>query len=233
MMLRFHTQTAGCSLTAQQPDNNIVRVTIQALAAVFGGTNSLHTNSRDEALCLPTEDSVRIALRTQQIIAHESGVADSIDPLAGAYMIEALTDEIEAQALRYIEKIDDLGGVVKAIEAGYIQQEIGDSAYAYQRAVETGDQVIVGVNRFTIEEKPPANLLTIKPEMERRQKEKLAAVKAGRDAAALERVLGVLGQTARDGGNILPPIVEAVKVYASLGEICDVLRGIYGEYREQ
>jgi methylmalonyl-CoA mutase N-terminal domain/subunit len=233
MMLRFHTQTAGCSLTAQQPDNNVVRVTIQALAAVFGGTNSLHTNSRDEALCLPTEDSVRIALRTQQIIAHESGVADSIDPLAGAYMIEALTDEIEAQALRYIEKIDDLGGVVKAIEAGYIQQEIGDSAYAYQRAVETGDQVIVGVNRFTIEEKPPANLLTIKPEMERRQKEKLAAVKAGRDAAALERVLGVLGQTARDGGNILPPIVEAVKVYASLGEICDVLRGIYGEYREQ
>jgi methylmalonyl-CoA mutase N-terminal domain/subunit len=233
MMLRFHTQTAGCSLTAQQPDNNIVRVTIQALAAVFGGTNSLHTNSRDEALCLPTEDSVRIALRTQQIIAHESGVADSIDPLAGAYMIEALTDQIEAQALQYIEKIDDLGGVVKAIEAGYIQQEIGDSAYAYQRAVETGDQVIVGVNRFTIEEKPPANLLTIKPEMERRQKEKLAAVKAGRDAAALERVLGVLGQTARDGGNILPPIVEAVKVYASLGEICDVLRGIYGEYREQ
>jgi methylmalonyl-CoA mutase N-terminal domain/subunit len=233
MMLRFHTQTAGCSLTAQQPDNNIVRVTIQALAAVFGGTNSLHTNSRDEALCLPTEDSVRIALRTQQIIAHESGVADSIDPLAGAYMIEALTDEIEAQALRYIEKIDDLGGVVKAIEAGYIQQEIGDSAYAYQRAVETGDQVIVGVNRFTIEEEPPANLLTIKPEMERRQKEKLAAVKAGRDAAALERVLGVLGRTAREGGNILPPIVEAVKVYASLGEICDVLRGIYGEYREQ
>ncbi|MBW1645727.1 MAG: methylmalonyl-CoA mutase family protein [Deltaproteobacteria bacterium] len=233
MMLRFHTQTAGCSLTAQQPDNNVIRVTIQALAAVLGGTQSLHTNSRDEALCLPTEDSVRIALRTQQIIAHESGVADSVDPLAGSYLVESLTNQIEEQALAYIRKIDDLGGVVKAIEAGYIQQEIGDSAYAYQKAVETGEAVIVGVNKFTIEEAPPENLLMIKPEVEVRQREKLARVKAGRDQQAVQESLSRLRQVAEDGSNLMPAILAAVKTYASLGEICDVLRQVFGEYREQ
>ncbi|HDS16494.1 MAG TPA: methylmalonyl-CoA mutase [Proteobacteria bacterium] len=232
LMMRFHTQTAGCSLTAQQPDNNVVRVTMQALAAVLGGTNSLHTNSRDEALCLPTEDSVRIALRTQQIIAHESGVADTIDPLAGSYMVESLTAQIEEKALAYIKKIDDLGGVVKAIEAGYIQQEIGDSAYAYQKSVETGDQVIVGVNRFVIEEAPPTSLLRIKPEMEIEQRESLAAMKARRDAAAVENSLQVLRRTAESGVNLLPAIIAAVKTYATLGEVCGVLREVFGEYIE-
>ncbi|MBN2809463.1 MAG: methylmalonyl-CoA mutase family protein [Deltaproteobacteria bacterium] len=232
MMMRFHTQTAGCSLTAQQPDNNVVRVTMQALAAVLGGTNSLHTNSRDEALCLPTEDSVRIALRTQQIIAHESGVADTIDPLAGSYMVESMTSEIEAKALAYIKKIDDLGGVVKAIEAGFMQQEIGDSAYAYQKSVETGDQVIVGVNKFTVQEAPPTNLLRIKQEMEIEQRKSLAAVKAGRDAAAVSNSLKTLRQVAESGDNLMPAIVAAVKTYATLGEVCGVLREVFGEYIE-
>ena len=232
MMMRFHTQTAGCSLTAQQPDNNVVRVTMQALAAVLGGTNSLHTNSRDEALCLPTEDSVRIALRTQQIIAHESGVADTIDPLAGSYMIESMTSEIEAKALEYINKIDDLGGVVKAIEAGYMQQEIGDSAYAYQKSVETAEQVIVGVNRFTIEEAAPENLLRIKKEMELEQLESLKTMKASRDAAAVAASLKELRQVAESGDNLLPIIVSAVKTYATLGEVCGVLREVFGEYTE-
>jgi len=232
MMMRFHTQTAGCSLTAQQPDNNVVRVTMQALAAVLGGTNSLHTNSRDEALCLPTEDSVRIALRTQQIIAHESGVADTIDPLAGSYMVESMTSEIEAKALEYIKKIDGLGGVVKAIEAGYMQQEIGDSAYAYQKSVETAEQVIVGVNKFTIEEPAPKNLLRIKKEMEIEQLESLKAMKAKRDAAAVAASLKGLRQVAESGDNLLPVIVSAVKTYATLGEICGVLREVFGEYTE-
>ncbi len=232
MMMRFHTQTAGCSLTAQQPDNNVVRVTMQALAAVLGGTNSLHTNSRDEALCLPTEDSVRIALRTQQIIAHESGVADTIDPLAGSYMVESMTSEIEAKALEYINKIDGLGGVVKAIEAGYMQQEIGDSAYAYQKSIETADQVIVGVNKFTIEEAAPENLLRIKKEMEIEQLESLKAMKGKRDAAAVAASLKELRQVAESGDNLLPIIVSAVKTYATLGEVCGVLREVFGEYTE-
>lgn len=233
MMLRFHTQTAGCTLTAQQPDNNVIRVTIQALAAVLGGTNSLHTNSRDEALCLPTEDSVRIALRTQQVIAYESGVADSVDPLAGSYLVESLTNEIEEQALAYIKKIDDLGGVVKAIEAGYIQKEIGDSAYAYQKAVETQEQVIVGVNKFTITEAPPENLLTVKAEMEQNQRQKLAQVKEGRDNEAVSKALQQLKVVAEGGDNLMVPILAAVKQYASLGEICGVLRQVFGEYQEQ
>ncbi len=232
MMMRFHTQTAGCSLTAQQPDNNVVRVTMQALAAVLGGTNSLHTNSRDEALCLPTEDSVRIALRTQQIIAHESGVADTIDPLAGSYMVESMTSEIEAKALEYINKIDGLGGVVKAIEAGYMQQEIGDSAFAYQKSIETADQVIVGVNKFTIEEAAPENLLRIKKEMEIEQLESLKAMKGKRDAAAVAASLKELRQVAESGDNLLPIIVSAVKTYATLGEVCGVLREVFGEYTE-
>ncbi len=232
MMLRFHTQTAGCTLTAQQPDNNVVRVTIQALAAVLGGTQSLHTNSRDEALCLPTEDSVRIALRTQQIIAHESGVADTIDPLAGSYAVEALTDEIERRAREYLDKIDDMGGVIKAIEAGYIQQEIADSAYAYQKAVESGEQVVVGVNQFQIEEELPKNLLRVDPEVEAYQRRKLAQVRAERDEAAVRAALEALRRAAVDGTNVMPPIFEAVKTYASLGEITDVLRDVYGEYTE-
>ncbi len=232
MMLRFHTQTAGCTLTAQQPDNNVVRVTLQALAAVLGGTQSLHTNSRDEALCLPTEDSVRIALRTQQIIAHESGVADSADPLAGSYLVEAMTDEIERRAREYLDKIDDMGGVIKAIEAGYIQQEIGDAAYAYQRAVESGEQIVVGVNKFQIEEELPKNILRVDPEVEAYQRQKTARVRAERDAAAVEKSLQALRQAATEGANVMPPILEAVKAYATLGEICDVLRGVYGEYTE-
>ncbi|GAB4263935.1 acyl-CoA mutase large subunit family protein [Deferrisoma sp.] len=232
MMLRFHTQTAGCTLTAQQPDNNVVRVTLQALAAVLGGTQSLHTNSRDEALCLPTEDSVRIALRTQQIIAHESGVADSADPLAGSYLVEAMTDEIERRAKEYLDKIDDMGGVIKAIEAGYIQQEIGDAAYAYQRAVESGEQIVVGVNKFQIEEELPKNLLRVDPEVEAYQRQKTARVRAERDAGAVEKSLQALRQAATEGANVMPPILEAVKAYATLGEICDVLRGVYGEYTE-
>ncbi len=232
MMLRFHTQTAGCSLTAQQPDNNVVRVTIQALAAVLGGTQSLHTNSRDEALCLPTEDSVRIALRTQQIIAHESGVADTIDPLAGSYAVEALTDEIEARAQAYIDKIDAMGGMVRAIEAGFPQNEIADSAFAYQRAVESGDQVVVGVNRFQIEEPMPDELLRVDPAVERFQRDKTARVKAERDAGTVSGTLDALRRAATDGANVVPPIFAAVKTYASLGEICDVLREVYGEYSE-
>ncbi len=232
MMLRFHTQTAGCTLTAQQPDNNVVRVTLQALAAVLGGTQSLHTNSRDEALCLPTEDSVRIALRTQQIIAHESGVADSADPLAGSYLVEAMTDQIERRAQEYIDKIDDLGGVIKAIEAGYIQKEIGDAAYAYQKAVETGEQIVVGVNKFQIDEELPKNILRVDPEVEAYQRQKTARVRAERDAAAADRALGALRRAATEGTNVMPPILDAVKAYATLGEICDVLRGVYGEYTE-
>ncbi len=232
MMLRFHTQTAGCSLTAQQPDNNVVRVTIQALAAVLGGTQSLHTNSRDEALCLPTEDSVRIALRTQQVVAHESGVADTIDPLGGSYAVEALTDEIQAKAEEYIQKIDDMGGMIKAIEAGYPQQEISDAAFTYQRAVESGDLVVVGVNRFQIEEKMPENLLRVDPGVESYQRKKTLAVKAERDNTAVQSALDRLRQVATDGANVVPPIFEAVKAYASLGEISDVLRGVYGEYSE-
>jgi methylmalonyl-CoA mutase N-terminal domain/subunit len=232
MMLRFHTQTAGCSLTAQQPDNNIVRVTIQALAAVLGGTQSLHTNSRDEALCLPTEEAVRIALRTQQVIAYESGVADTVDPFAGSYAVEALTDEIEKKAFDYINKIESIGGVVRAIEAGYIQKEIADSAYQYQRSIETGDQVVVGVNRFSVKEEPMKNLLRVDKAVEEFQKGKTAAVRAERNAKATADSLEKLRKTAIDGGNVVAPIFEAVKTYATLGEICDTLRGVYGEYTE-
>src|SRR5512133_1360744 len=231
-MLRFHTQTAGCTLTAQQPDNNIMRVTMQALAAVLGGTQSLHTNSRDEALALPTEESVRIALRTQQVIAYESGVADSIDPLAGSYLVESLTDQIEAQALAYIAKIDELGGAAEAISRGFQQKEIQDSAYAYQKSIETKDLIIVGVNQFTVKEAPPTGLLKIKPEVEISQKKAIAAVKAGRDQAAVAAKLAALKTAASGTENLLPFILDAVKVYASLGEISDVLRDVFGEHQE-
>jgi methylmalonyl-CoA mutase N-terminal domain/subunit len=232
MMLRFHTQTAGCTLTAQQPDNNIMRVTIQALSAVLGGTQSLHTNSRDEALALPTEESVRIALRTQQVIAYESGVADSIDPLAGSFLVESLTDQIEQAAFDYIDKIDKLGGAVEAISRGFQQKEIQDSAYAYQRAIETEDLVIVGVNKFTSEEHPPTDLLKIKEEVEVAQKKGLAAMKSKRDNAAVAASLKTLATVAAGRDNLMPHILAAVNCYATLGEIADVFRDVFGKHRE-
>ncbi len=230
-MLRTHAQTAGSTLTAQQPDNNIMRVTLQALAAVLGGTNSLHTNSRDEALALPTEDSVRIALRTQQVIACESGVADTIDPLAGSYFVESLTDQLEAKAVEYIERIDKLGGAVKAIEAGYQQREIHEAAFRYQQAIENKEQVIVGVNDFTVEEDNQGELLKIDRSLEQQQKQKLAAVRAERNQAATQAALAKIETVARDGGNLLPVIIDAVRSYATLGEISDAMRDVFGEYR--
>jgi methylmalonyl-CoA mutase N-terminal domain/subunit len=232
-MLRFHTQTAGCSLTAQQPDNNVVRVAFQALAAVLGGTQSLHTNSRDEAYALPTEDSVRLALRTQQLIAFESGVADMIDPFGGSYAVEALTEEIERKSTEYIEKIEAMGGAIKAIESGYIQGEIGESAYQYQKEIETKKRIIVGLNQFQMEEEPLRDILRIKPEVEQYQKEKLARVKKERSNAKVKETLAVLKKAAQGTDNVVPPILEAVKVYATLGEISDTLREVFGEYRER
>lgn len=232
-MLRFHTQTAGCSLTAQQPDNNVVRVAFQALAAVLGGTQSLHTNSRDEAYALPTEESVRLALRTQQLIAYESGVADVIDPFGGAYAVESLTDEIEKKSVEYIEKIEAMGGAIKAIESGYIQGEIGESAYQYQKEIETKKRIIVGLNQFQMEEEPLRDILRIKPEVEQYQKEKLARVKRERDTKKVKETLAVLKKAAQGTDNVVSPILDAVKVYATLGEISDTLREVFGEYRER
>ncbi len=233
MMMRFHTQTAGSSLTAQQPDNNIVRVAIQTLAAVLGGTQSLHTNSRDEALGLPTEDSVRIALRTQQIVAYESGVADTVDPLAGSYVVEAFTDRIESEARRYISEIDELGGMARAIEKGYVQKCIQDSAYRYQLEVDRGERIIVGVNKFEIEEEGEPEILEIDPETERRQIERLRALRRERDSAAVERALEKVRACAESDDNLFPVVLDAVKVEATLGEICGVLREVFGEYREE
>jgi methylmalonyl-CoA mutase N-terminal domain/subunit len=230
--LRFHTQTAGSTLTAQQPDNNIVRVTLQALAAVLGGTQSLHTNSRDEALALPTEDSVRIALRTQQIIAHESGVADTVDPLAGSYYIENLTNEIEQQVWEYLDKIDEMGGALRAIEMGYFQKEIQNSAYEYQKAVESGEEIIVGVNKFETQEEPPKDLLTVDVSVQEGQIERLKKLKQNRDNHAVEASLKALETAAGTDENLMPYILECVESYATLGEICNVLRDVFGEYEE-
>jgi len=232
-MLRFHTQTAGCSLTAQQPDNNVVRVAFQALAAVLGGTQSLHTNSRDEAYSLPTEDSVRIALRTQQIIAYEIGVPDMIDPLGGSYAVEALTDEIEKKSLEYIDRIDALGGAVRAIETGYVQGEIGESAYQYQKEIETKKRIVVGLNQFQVEEEPLRDILRIRPEVEQYQKEKLGRVRKERDNAKVKQTLALLKKAAQGKENVVLPVLEAVKVYATLGEISDTLREVFGEYKER
>jgi len=203
------------------------------MAAVLGGTQSLHTNSRDEAYALPTEDSVRIALRTQQIIAYESGVVDMIDPLGGSYAVESLTDEIERKAMEYIEKIDAMGGSIKAIESGYIQGEIAESAYQYQKEIESKKRIIVGLNQFSIEEGPLKDILRIKPEMERYQKEKLAKVKKERDNGKVRETLATLKKAARGKSNVVPPILEAVKAYATIGEISDTLREVFGEYRER
>lgn len=233
MMLRFHTQTGGSTLTAQQPDNNIVRVAIQTLAAVLGGTQSLHTNSRDEALALPTEDSVRIALRTQQIVAHESGVANTVDPLGGSYYIEALTDHIAEEAMSYIRKIDEMGGMVKAIEKGYIQKEIQDAAYKYQKDIEKGERIVVGVNKFTIKEDSPKDLLKVDNALRDVQSRKLAETRKERDNALVEEKLMELKKSAADESvNLMPLIIDAVRAYASLGEICNVLRDVFGEYEE-
>jgi len=240
MMLRVHTQTAGSMLTAQQPNNNIIRVALQTAAAVMGGTQSLHTNSRDEALALPTQESVTIALRTQQIVAYESGLADVIDPLAGSYYVEAMTDRIEKEAWEYINKIDELGGAVEAIEKGYIQKEIQDSAYQWQMDVESGARTIVGVNKFTIEEEPPKGLLKVDASVGVEQCKKLADLKAGkpinkmtkgRDNAAVKAALDELEAACKDENeNLMPHILKAVKTYATLGEICNVMRGVFGLY---
>ncbi len=232
MMLKFHTQTAGSTLTAQQPDNNIIRVTIQTLAAVLGGTQSLHTNSRDEALALPTEESVRIALRTQQIVAYESGVSETVDPLAGSYYIENLTDKIEEEAMKYIRKIDELGGAPKAISKGFIQKEIQNSAYKYQMEIEANTRVVVGVNKFQIEEKHHKDILRVDPEVEKLQKKKLEELKNSRNNEEVERVLKRLKDEAKGKVNLMPCILDAVKAYATLGEICNVLREVFGEYQQ-
>lgn len=238
--LRFHTQTAGCSLTEQQPLNNIIRVTVQALAAVLGGTQSLHTNSYDEALALPTEEAVRIALRTQHILAYESGVADTIDPLAGSYFVEKLTNETERKALDYIKKIEQMGngsileGVLKGIENGFFQREIAQAAYEYQKQVESGEQIIVGVNKYALppEHDQQVNILRVDPAVQRRQIERLKRVRAERDQRACERALQRLEEASRNRQNTMPYILEAVKAYASVGEIMEVLKRVHGAYRE-
>jgi methylmalonyl-CoA mutase, N-terminal domain len=231
-MLRFHTQTGGVTLTAQQPDNNVVRVTLQALAAVLGGTQSLHTNSKDEALALPTETSVTTALRTQQVIAYESGVAGTIDPLAGSYVIEKLTDEIEAEAEQLIARIDEMGGMVAAIERGWVQRSIEESAYEFGQQIERGERIIVGVNRFTSGEEPEMDLLRIDESVAEAQKAKLARVRAERDGERVAATLDAVRDTARGDGNLLPVILDAVRAYASVGEISNALRDVFGEYQE-
>jgi methylmalonyl-CoA mutase N-terminal domain/subunit len=228
--LRFHTQTAGSTLTAQQPENNVVRVALQALAAVMGGAQSLHTNSMDEALWLPTERSVRVALRTQQVIACESGAADTIDPLAGSYLVEYLTDEIERRADEYIRKIDEMGGALRAIERGYIQGEIQEAAFRYQKEVECGEEIVVGVNAFQSEEKPELERLKVDPAIEQAQRRRLRELRLGRDAARVSELLSRLETTARGAENLMPLFIECVESRVTLGEICGVLRGLWGEY---
>ena len=230
--LRFHTQTAGSTLTGQQPDVNIVRVTLQALAAVLGGTQSLHTNARDEALALPTEASALVALRTQQIIAAESGVTNTVDPLAGSYAVEKLTSEIEAGAREYLRKIDAMGGMLRAVANGYVQREIQQSAFEYQKSIESGERVVVGVNRYQSERATPLSILRIDPEVERAQVERLRNLRARRDAARVSAALRQVEDIARTDQNLMPPILEAVKAYATVGEISDAMRRVFGEYRE-
>lgn len=231
MMLRTHAQTAGSSLTAQQIDNNVVRVTMQALAAVLGGTQSLHTNGRDEALALPTEESARLALRTQQVIAHESGVADTVDPLGGSYFVESLTDQLEAKAVEYLDKIDSIGGAVKGIESGYQQREIHNAAYAYQQAIEQRKEIIVGVNEFVQSDEQPPDVLKIDPALEERQRAKVAKVRAERSEEATQKALRAVTQAAKDGTNVMPHILGAVRSYATLGEVSDAMREVFGEYQ--
>jgi methylmalonyl-CoA mutase N-terminal domain/subunit len=232
LWLRFHTQTAGCSLTAQQPMNNVIRTTIQALAAVLGGTQSLHTNSLDEALALPTEQAVKIALRTQQIIAYESNVTNTIDPVGGSYYIEWLTDRLEEEAYKYFDRIEQLGGVLPAIEKGFFQKEIASSAYRYQTDLERKRCIIVGVNKFADEETTPIKILTVPEEVTKRQIERLKKVRAQRDRKKHEDNLDRLRKAAEGTANLMPYIVDCVKSYSTLGEICDTLKSVFGEYRE-
>ncbi len=232
MMLRFHTQTGGSTLTAQQPENNIVRTAIQALAAVFGGTQSLHTNSMDEALALPTEKAVQIALRTQQVIGYESGVADVIDPLGGSYYVETLTDRIEAEAMKYIDRIEDIGGAMRAIEMGYQQREIQEASFRYQMSVDNGHRTVVGVNQFRTEEEQRPDILRVRQEVVKRQVERLNRVRAERDDATAQNLLNVLEGAARSDVNLMPVLIECVESYVTIGEICQVLRGVFGEQRE-
>jgi len=231
LMMRFHTQTAGCTLTARQPENNIIRVAFQAMSAVLGGTQSLHTNSMDEALALPSEEAVQIALRTQQLIAYETGVTDTVDPLAGSYYMESLTNRIEKEALEYIRKIDEMGGSVPAIEKGFVQNEIQNAAYSYQKAIESEDRKVVGVNIFQADTDQPRKLLRVDPQVRIRQVEKLNALKAQRDSGAVRKALEDLQSAADGDANLMPPIYQAVKSLATLGEICDVLRKVFGEYQ--
>jgi len=231
--MRFHCQTGGSTLTAQQVDNNVVRVAIQALSAVLGGTQSLHTNSKDEALALPTEDSVRVALRTQQIIAHESGVADTIDPLGGSWYIEKLTNDIEEGAMDIINKIDEIGGMIKAIEEGFVQRQIQNSAYKTQRLIDSGKEIVVGVNKFSIEEPEVEGLAESDPEVEHSQIEFLTKIKSQRDKDKIEKLLAIIRQKAQGSENLLPCILDAVHEYASLGEICNALRDVFGEFQER
>ncbi|MSQ78945.1 MAG: methylmalonyl-CoA mutase [Flavobacteriaceae bacterium] len=231
MMLRFHTQTGGSTLTAQQPLNNVSRVTLQALAAVLGGTQSLHTNGYDEALSLPTEEAAKLALRTQQVIAHESGVINTVDPLGGSYFVENLTDEVERLAWDYISRIDTMGGAVAAIEQGFMQQEIANSSYAWQKAVENGEELVVGVNKYTQEKEAAPPLLRVDDNIRITQTEKLNQLKADRDNQITKDKLQTLEQAAKDGGNLMPCIIESVEAYATLGEVADVFRGVFGEYK--
>jgi methylmalonyl-CoA mutase N-terminal domain/subunit len=231
-MLRFHTQTAGSTLTAQQPENNIVRTALQALAAVLGGTQSLHTNGYDEALALPTEQAARIALRTQQIVAYESGAPHTVDPLAGSYYIEALTDEVEKRANDYLEKIDAMGGMLKAIERGYVQQEIQNAAYEYQRRVDSQEAVVVGMNKFAVDDEKAIPIQRIDADLERKQVERLRALRERRDPAPWQAALQLVEDAARSGENLMPRILAAVEAYATVGEIADVMRKVFGEYRE-
>ena len=230
-MLRFHTQTGGSTLTAQQPVNNVVRVALQALAAVMGGTQSLHTNGFDEALSLPTEDAARLALRTQQIIGYEAGVTDTPDPLAGSYLVESMTDEIERLAWEYIERIDEMGGAVEAIEAHFQQDEIEQAAYEYTKSIDDDERVIVGLNRFTVDGEPEPDVFPIDPSLETSQRERLAAFKANRDMAQVSARLADVSETARGTGNLLPPMKEALRVGATLGEVSDALREVFGTYQ--
>jgi len=232
LMLRYHVQTDGFALTEQQPLNNVVRVTIQVLASVLGGCQSLHANSYDEALALPSEEAVQVSLRTQQIVAEESGAADVVDPLGGSYYIECLTNQIEEGIEKYLATIDEMGGALEAIKQGYIQREIRRSAYNYQRAVDSSEQVVVGVNKFTTEEKPTLELLEIDESVEKKQVERLRRLKSGRDNEKVSRVLDEVRQVARGDENIMPVLIEAVNAYATVGEITGALRDVFGEYRE-
>jgi methylmalonyl-CoA mutase N-terminal domain/subunit len=232
MMLKTHAQTAGASLTAQQPINNVARVTIQALAAVLGGTQSLHTNSMDETLALPTEEAVTVALRTQQIIAEESGVVNSIDPFGGSYLMESLTDKMEKEAFAYIDRIDKMGGMINAINEGYPQKEIADAAYKYQRELDTGIKTIVGVNKYSVDEEVPIQILKIEEKVEADQSERLRSLKRSRNNKQVSARLGDILPAARRGENLMPYIIEAVKEYATLGEISDIFREAYGVYTD-